>query len=47
MLEETQNGYRANPIDQYEKFLSLWKNAVPGIPELEDARKRLAELMRQ
>ncbi|MEE9514032.1 MAG: hypothetical protein V3V46_08130 [Anaerolineales bacterium] len=28
--------------EQYEKFLSLWKDADPGIAEVEGAKERLA-----
>jgi len=37
-----QQGNKA--IEHYEKFLDLWKDADPGIAEVEDAKKRLAGL---
>ncbi|MCK4805480.1 MAG: tetratricopeptide repeat protein, partial [Spirochaetes bacterium] len=42
-----QQGNTAKAIEHYEKFLSLWKDADPGIPEVEDAKKRLAGLKSQ
>lgn len=32
------------PTVQYEKFRSLWRDAYPGIAEVEVARPKLAEL---
>jgi hypothetical protein len=44
MLLETKNGNTAKAIEHYEKFLTLWKDADPGIAEVDDARERLAGL---
>ena len=41
-----QQGDSAKAIEHYEKFLDLWKDADPGISEVEDARKWLGELKR-
>ena len=38
---------KANAIEHYEKFLSLRKDADPGIAEVEDARERVAALRQQ
>ena len=39
-----QKGRKGKAKEFYEKFLDLWKDADPGINEVEDAKKRLAAL---
>ncbi len=39
-----EKGIKAKAIQQYEKFLDIWKNADADRPELLDAKKRLAKL---
>jgi tetratricopeptide (TPR) repeat protein len=39
-----KRGDRAKAIEHYEKFLDLWKDADPGIAEVEAAKNKLAGL---
>jgi serine/threonine protein kinase/Tfp pilus assembly protein PilF len=43
-LYETK-GYSVKAIEQYEKFLEIWKDADEDLPELMDAKKRLTTLI--
>jgi serine/threonine protein kinase/Tfp pilus assembly protein PilF len=39
-----KQGQRDKAIENFRKFLDLWKDADPGLPEVEDAKRRLAIL---
>jgi len=42
-----EKGWKGKAIEHHEKFLDLWKETDPGIPEVEDAKKRLSALKGQ
>jgi len=39
-----EKGWAGKAIEHYDKFLNLWKDADPDIPEITDAKKRLTGL---
>ncbi len=39
-----EQGDTDKAIEHYEKFLELWKDADPGLPEVDDARTRLSKI---
>jgi len=41
-----QKGQRKRALEYYERFLELWKDADPGIEEVQDARKRVDALQK-
>jgi serine/threonine protein kinase/Flp pilus assembly protein TadD len=43
-LAYEKSGWNKKAIEQYEEFLEIWKDADPGIPEVEDAKERLEKL---
>jgi serine/threonine protein kinase/tetratricopeptide (TPR) repeat protein len=43
-LAYEKSGWTSKAVDKYEEFLDIWKDADPGIPEVEDARDRLVRL---
>ncbi|MCK4386093.1 MAG: tetratricopeptide repeat protein, partial [candidate division Zixibacteria bacterium] len=43
-LAYEESGWDKKAIEKYEEFLEIWKDADPGIPEVEDAKERLGKL---
>jgi serine/threonine protein kinase/Tfp pilus assembly protein PilF len=43
-LAYEKSGWNKKAIEKYEEFLDIWKNADPGIPEVQNAKERLKKL---
>jgi tetratricopeptide (TPR) repeat protein len=43
-LAYEKSGWNKKAIEKYEEFLEIWKDADPGIPEVEDAKERIKKL---
>jgi serine/threonine protein kinase/Flp pilus assembly protein TadD len=43
-LAYEKSGWNKKAIEQYEEFLEIWKDADPGIPEVQDAKERVKKL---
>lgn len=43
-LAYEKSGWNQKAIEKYQEFLEIWKAADPGIPEVADAKARLAKL---
>jgi tetratricopeptide (TPR) repeat protein/predicted Ser/Thr protein kinase len=43
-LAYERSGWTSRAAEQYKIFLDIWKDADPGIPEIEEARQHLARL---
>jgi len=43
-LAYEKSGWDKKAIEKYEEFLEIWKDADPGIPEVQDAKERLRRL---
>jgi hypothetical protein len=39
-----QAGQKTKAAERYRRFLEFWKDADPGKPEVDDARKRLGAI---
>lgn len=46
-LAYEKSGWNNKAIEKYQEFLDIWKNADPGIAEVEDAKQRLANLKKK
>ena len=46
-LAYEKSGWDKRAIEKYEEILEIWKDADPWVPEVEDARQKLAQLKKK